>query len=292
MRLTKITEGEVAEMKLEKGISRVMIYSACIILGVIFFYPLFYVITNSLRNLYSTPSLFPKEFSFVNYYLAVTLIPFFLYFRNSVILVVLSLGFSVIMNLLFGYAFARINAPGRNFLFAIVLAQLMIPGIAISIPQYVLFSNIGLKNTYWIWVLGGIGGEAFFIFLFRQFYATIPKDFEDAARIDGCNVLGTIWRVFVPMSKPVIAVVAFFNFQNVWGDYMTPFMYLNEEQYPLAMALFSANYDLPVNIGGRSIPIDPLINAASIIMILPVILVFFIAQKYLVQGIITTGIKG
>jgi multiple sugar transport system permease protein len=194
------------------------------------------------------------QFEINNYYLAVTLVPFFQYLLNSVILVAITLGFGVITNLIYGFAFARINAPGRNIVFTIVLAQLMIPSIALLIPQYVLFTNIGFKHTYWIWILGGIGGEAFFIFLFRQFFASIPKDFEDAARIDGCNIIGIIFRIFIPMSKSAIAVMAFFSFQNIWGEYMTPFMYLKEEQYPLAMALLSTGYDLPAKMGGRTVP--------------------------------------
>ncbi len=220
------------------------------------------------------------------------MIPFSRFLVNSLILVIITLGLGVISNLIYGFAFARLNARGRNIMFTLVLSQLMIPSIALLIPQYVLFSNIGFKHTYWIWILGSIGGEAFFIFLYRQFFASIPKDYEDAARIDGCNLMDIIFRIFVPMSKSAIAVMVFFSFQNVWGEYMMPFMYLKEEQHPLAMVLINVGYDLPVKLGGRSVSIDPLIYAASVIIIIPVVIVFVSVQKYLVQGIVTTGIKG
>jgi len=279
----------MSSMKAEKSRKMVGIYILAIFLSVIFIVPLLFTFSNSLRDLHSSPVLIPTKLNWSNYYLAMTLVPFWDYVRNSVIVTFISVSLAVVMNFLFGYAFARLRAPGRNFMFLLVLSMLMVPAIAIQIPQYIIFSNIGLKDTYWIWVLGGLGGNAFYTFLYRQFLSALPRDLEDAARIDGCSTLAIIWKIFVPLSWPVIAVVAMLDFNGAWGDYMTGYMFLSPKNYPLATALISTSYTLP---NQPTINLEPVINAAALLLTLPVIVVFFLGQRYLVEGIVTTGIKG
>jgi multiple sugar transport system permease protein len=286
---------EVKRIRMKKKIAniinRFVIYSTLIICSFMFFFPFFLTIMNSLQSLEpGTKPVIPEVLRWKNYYLAVTLIPFFNYLKNSFILVVIALGIGVPINLVIGYAFARLRAPGKNVLFTIVLSTMMIPGIVTMIPQYILFSKIGLTNTFWIWILGALGGNAFSIFLFRQFFAAMPRELEEAAKIDGCSVLGTIFRIFVPCAKPVLIVVCVNAFMGAWGDYMGPFMYLAPNKYPLAMALFGGvSYKIE---GSPDLVMDALINCAAIIMTIPSIAGFFISQKYIVEGIVTTGIKG
>jgi multiple sugar transport system permease protein len=266
------------------------LYTILSIISILFLYPLFITVSNSLRNVYSLPTVFlPEKLDFSSYFLATTLIPFWQYSINSLKIVSISLFFGVVMNFLFGYAFARLKARGKDLIFTIMISQMMIPAIAISIPQYILFSNYGIKDTYWIWVLSGIGGNAFVTFLFRQFFANIPRQLEEAAKIDGCSIIGIIWKIFVPLSGPILAVAFFFVFNATWGDYMDAYMYLSESKYPLSMALFGATYNLP---GRPAIKLDTIYSAASVLLIIPVVIVFYAVQKQLIAGITTTGIKG
>lgn len=273
----------------KKRMNLFFMYVLAIFLSLIFLLPLVFTFTNSLRDLYGSPVLIPKTLHWSNYNLAVTLVPFWTYVKNSFIITGISVSLAIVMNFLFGYAFARLNAPGKNAMFILVLSMLMIPGIAIQIPQFVIFSNIGIKDTYWIWILNGIGGNAFYIFLFRQFLSSLPRDLEDAARIDGCSTFTMITRIFVPLSWPSIAVVAMLDFNGAWGDYMTGYMFLSPKNYPLSTALISTSYSLP---NQPTIQLEPVINAAAVLLTLPVIVVFFLGQRYLVEGIVTTGIKG
>ncbi|HZJ58441.1 MAG TPA: carbohydrate ABC transporter permease [Clostridia bacterium] len=272
-----------------KTLNLVFVYILAILLSIIFVIPLIFTFSNSLRDLYSSPVLIPKTLNWSNYNLAVTLIPFWKYVGNSGIITGISVSLAICMNFLFGYAFARLKAPGKNAMFILVLSMLMVPGIAVQIPQFIIFSNIGIKDTYWIWILGGLGGNAFYIFLFRQFLSSLPKDLEDAARIDGCTTFTIIWRIFVPLSWPAIAVVAMLDFNGAWGDYMTGYMFLSPKNYPLSTALISTSYSLP---NQPTIQLEPVVNAAALLLTLPVIVVFFLGQRYLVEGIVTTGIKG
>ena len=289
MKFNRIEVNDMASYTKRKRINLIFVYTLAILLSVVFIIPLIFTISNSLRDLYSSPVLIPDKLNWSNYHLAVTLIPFWRYVRNSGIITAISVSLAICMNFLFGYAFSRLRAPGKNAMFILVLSMLMVPAIAVQIPQFVIFSNIGIKDTYWIWILNGIGGNAFYIFLFRQFLASLPKDLEDAARIDGCNTFSIIWRIFVPLSWPVIAVVAMLDFNWAWGDYMTGYMFLSPKNYPLATALISTSYTIP---NQPTIQLEPVVNAAALLLTLPVIVVFFLGQRYLVEGIVTTGIKG
>lgn len=267
----------------------IFIYSITIFLSLVFILPGLWTLSNSLRDVFGTPVIIPDSLHWENYYLAVTLIPFLSYLKSSLIIVAIAVSLDSTVNLLLGFAFARYRAPGKNLLFTIILSSLMIPGISYAIPQYILYSSIGLKDSYWIWVLMGLGGNAFYVFLYRQFFASIPKELEEAARIDGCSIFQIILKVFVPLSKPVIAVVAVLDFQFFWGDYTVPFMFLSPQKYPLSMALFGNSYTIE---GSPTVNLFPLVNAAAVLITIPIIINFFIGQRYLVEGIVTTGIKG
>ncbi|QHT59188.1 carbohydrate ABC transporter permease [Paenibacillus lycopersici] len=266
----------------------VPLYVALIFFSAIFIFPMYLAFVQALSAWNTTPGFVSVGFHLENFKYATTLIDFWNFTKNSVIICALSL-ISVLTSGLVGYAFARIAAPGRNALFMIVLSTMMLPGIITQIPQYILFHKYGLIDTYWPWVFGGIGGSAFFIFLYRQFFAAIPKELEEAARIDGCSIFRTYWNIFLPMSIPIVATVSIMTFQGTWGDYLGPFMYLKQDHYPLATALSMISYKVE---GNDKMILTSVSTAAAILLIVPVVITFFLGQRYIVEGIVTTGVKG
>jgi len=166
---------------------------------------------------------------------------------------------------------------------------MMVPAAVTQIPQYVLFHEYGLLGTYLPWILGGLGGSPFIIFLYRQFFMNIPKELDEAARIDGCSTYGIIFRVYMPISLPVVATAAILSFNGSWGgDFLGPYMFLQEDQYPLATELLQIGYALP---SAQSIPLPQVQYSAIIVFILPILLVFFLGQRQLVGGIMTGAVK-
>lgn len=280
----------MAKKKASKVRSRIFLYITAILLGIVFIFPFYYLIINSLKSLYVSQSILPQGLHWENFYYAVTLVPFFNQLKNSFLLILYNSIPVLIFNIIMGFAFARLKAPGKNFVFMLLLSTIMLPGVATQIPQYLLFNRLGLRNTFWIWTLNAIGGSAVYIFLYRQFFANIPKELEEAARIDGCSTLRMLLKVFMPLAKPVIVIVTFQDFFSIWSDFMGPFMFLNMEKWPLSTALMGAYYSFPGEAVHRNM--DSVVNAASILLILPVIVAFAFSQKYLVEGISTSGIKG
>jgi multiple sugar transport system permease protein len=208
-----------------------------------------------------------------------------LYARNTLIIAGLSTLGTVLSSSLVAYALAKLRWRGRGAVFAVVLGTMMVPGMALMIPTYLVWNRLGLVGTNVPLWLGSFFGSAFNIFLLRQFYMTIPNELSDAARIDGCSEFAIWWRVVLPLSRPALAVVALFAFMGAWKDYMGPLIYLlHQRQYTLS--LFLANFQ-----STSGTPWE-LVMAASVLVILPVIVLFFLAQKTFIQGIATTGLKG
>ncbi|SFI74743.1 multiple sugar transport system permease protein [Paenibacillus sp. UNC496MF] len=266
----------------------VPLYAALVLFSAVFLFPMYLAVVNAFSAWNTTPGLLPAGFHPENFKYAVTMIDFWKFARNSLILLAITLCTSTFTSGLVGYAFARIVAPGRNALFMIVLSTMMLPGIVTQIPQYILFHNYGLLDTFWPWVFWGIGGNAFYIFLYRQFFASVPKELEEAARIDGCSILRTYWNIFLPMSLPVVATVAIMNFQGSWGDFIGPFMFLKQDHYPLATALSTISYTQ----NGSKLVLQSVTTAAALLILLPVLVIYFLGQRFIVEGIVTTGVKG
>lgn len=264
-------------------------YGILSIFAVVFLVPLYYAIVNSFAPLFSSSVVIPTEFTLINYKYATTLIPFFRYLRNSVIIVAISMGTGLTLDFVYAYALSRLNVRGRDLIFKITLAQMMIPGFAVSIPQYLVFSFLGIKNTFWIYFITALPGGAATIFLYRQYFLNIPYSIEEAAVIDGCGGFDIIFKIFLPMCKPIIAVSAFTAFTGAWGDYMTPYMYLSEKLYPLAYALFGAKFTLPSDPNTK---LNTVVYAAALLFAIPVFVVFFICQKHLVSGVTAGSVKG
>lgn len=185
-----------------------------------------------------------------------------------------------------GYGFARFRLPVSSRLFGIVIAMLIVPGVVLLIPQFILFARLRLTNTYWPWILGALSASPFYIFLFRQFFLTFPRELEEAAEVDGCGPFRIFLQIFVPNSRAVIATVMFFAFAFVWGDYLTPLIYLNVNQTLLPVAMMR-NFRNPQNI-----TIIPVAAAATVLYVLPPLIAFFLAQKHILKGVVMSGIKG
>jgi len=211
-------------------------------------------------------------------------VPLVLYIKNSLILVILSVIGQVIGSSLVAFSFARLKWPGREFCFLLVLSTLMIPPQVTMIPVFLIFKNIGWYNTLRpLWVPSFFGG-AFFIFLLRQFMRSIPVDLEDSAKIDGCSFLGIYARIILPLVKPALATIGIFTFMGTWNDFMGPLIYLSDQElYPLSLGLFALKVIQVGNYG--------LMMAASVLMTLPIIVLFFLAQRQFIQGITLTGMK-
>ncbi len=228
----------------------------------------------------------PEVWRVQNYIDAVTMIDFPRYAGNSVVLATTNASLTVITSALVGFAFARIEAPGRGRLFGLVVALLMVPAVVYVIPQYVVFARIGLVRTWWPWVLWGISASPFHIFLFRQFFSAFPKELEDAAEVDGCSLFRIWWQIFLPNAKPAMAVSFILAFVWVWGDWFSPLLYLTDANTTLAVKLANAYVDPFGN------PLITVTLAASILYALPLIVMFFIGQRYILEGVVTTGLKG
>jgi len=211
---------------------------------------------------------------------------FLLYARNTLIIAVLSLVGMVLSSAIAAYGFARIRFPGRGVMFGVCLATMMIPFPVIMVPTYMIFKHLGWIGTFLpLWVPAWFG-SAFNVFLLRQFFLGIPMELEESAKIDGCSTWGCFWKIILPLSKPVLAVVALFHFLTVWNDLIGPLIYLSHQnQFTLALGLQflqSRAGDTPWNQ----------LMAASTLIILPVLVLFVLAQRTFIRGIATTGLKG
>jgi multiple sugar transport system permease protein len=220
-----------------------------------------------------------------NYRGALNYIPFWRYTATSVFLVVLNIIGNLFSCSLVAFAFARLEWPGRNFSFGLMLATMMIPPQVTMIPYFLIIKHLGWYNTLKpLWVVSFFG-NAFNIFLLRQFMRGIPRDLEDAARIDGCNFLQVYWYMILPLIKPTLACIAIFTFMGVWNDFMGPLIYLSDQRlYPLSLGLYAFNVQAGGDYG--------MMMAGSLLMTVPVIVIFFFAQKYFIQGVTLTGMKG
>lgn len=220
-----------------------------------------------------------------NYIRVLDFIPFWRYVRVSIFLVLVNVILTVFACSLVAYAFARLNWPGRDFCFLLMLATLMIPGQVTMIPHFLIWKALGTYNSLTPLWLAHAFGNAFFIFLLRQFLKGIPRDLEDAAKIDGCGTLRIYWHLMLPLMKPSLAAIAIFTFMGTWNDFMGPLVYIADQRlYPLAFGL----YAFSVQVGNN----PALTMAGSLLMTLPVIIIFFFAQKYFIQGVTLTGMKG
>lgn len=275
---------------LMKRTSRLLGYTILIFTSLLLIAPVFFMVVSSVKvdaEYMSYPiRIFPKVPQWQNYRQVFTMTPFTKIALRTAILAITTATITAFVSSMVGFAFARYTVPGSKRLFGIVIAMLMVPFIVILIPQFILYSKLKLTNTYWPWFLGAMGGSPFYIFMFRQFFLGFPKELEDAAEIDGCNPFQVFWRIFLPNAKPVFATVMIFATNGVWGDYLTPSIYLNSSKTLLGVALATA-FKNPQGIALNTVSL-----AASVIYVLPMIVIFFFAQQHILKGVVTSGLKG
>ncbi|NUT18808.1 MAG: carbohydrate ABC transporter permease [Hamadaea sp.] len=221
-----------------------------------------------------------------NFTAALTEINFPAYLGNSLFLSFLYATLVTLSSAAVGFGFARLRGFGKRPLFVVLLSTMMLPQILTLIPTYVLFARAGLVNTYWPWVLWGLAGSPYLVFLFRQFFAAIPTELEDAAIIDGCGYARIFLRIFLPLSKPVLLTSFVLSFTWIWGDYIAPALFLDPDHTTLAVAISAFYLDPHGN------PDDTVQAAAAALYVVPVLAVFLFAQRYFIRGIVSSGLKG
>jgi ABC-type glycerol-3-phosphate transport system permease component len=249
--------------------------------------PFVWMLSTSLKESYQVfaVSWIPHPIKWSNYVTTFTGLPFGRWLQNTVFITVLNIFGTVISCMVVAYGFARFRAPGRNFLFIIMLSTMMLPGTVTMIPIFYLFKEMGWMNTFLPLIVPAFFGNAFFIFLLRQFFMSIPIDLEEAAKIDGGTTLGILWRIILPLTVPALITVALFQFNGVWNDFMSPLLYLNKPAlYTLALGInfFKSQNNIQWNY----------LMVASVVTMMPSLIFYFIGQKYFVESITLTGMKG
>ena len=269
---------------------KALLYFFLILLVIIFLAPLFWLILSSLKTQQEMvtlpPHFLPHKYQFQNYLLALTKINYLKFLWNTIELSMIYTIPGMITASIFGYAFARFHVRGKDFLFGIVLALLMIPPVSVLIPEYAFFAKLKLVGTYNIWLLWGIGANPLFIYLLRQFFSYFPKELEEAAIIDGSSRLGVLFRIFLPLSKPILITVFILSFLWVYGDFMGPVIFLSGQNTTLAVAM-TTGY-----VVRNGILLVSVLLSGIVIYIIPVLLIFIFGQKYYVSGLLSSGMKG
>ncbi|GAB4560892.1 MAG: carbohydrate ABC transporter permease [Anaerolineae bacterium] len=272
-----------------RGAIRRTIASALLLAGaIIYLVPFLWMLSSSLKPEYQIfampPQWIPRPPRWDNYIAALTYVPFGRFTVNTSIISALTIIGHLLSCSVIAYGFARLRAPGRDQLFILVLATMMLPYPVTMVPLYILFKMLGWVNTFLPLTVPAFFGSPFFIFLLRQFFMSIPTDLEDAARIDGANTAQIIWHIMLPLSIPALATVAIFTFQNTWNDFLPPLIYLHKQSlYTVALGLSFFRSTYTVNWA--------YLMAASLATMVPVILVFFAAQRLFIEGITLTGVK-
>ena len=270
--------------------SRLLAIVLLLVFGTIFILPFAWMVSTSLKPLNETmvlpPQWLPSHPQWKNYPEAMEAMgSFWLYARNSLLLAILTVVGTVISSALVAYGFSRIEWRGRDNLFLLLLATMMIPFPVIMVPVYTLFRELGWIGTFKpLWIPAFLGG-AFNVFLLRQFFLGIPRDLTEAARIDGCSEFRIFWQIILPLAKPALFTVGLFQFMATWNDFLGPLVFLvRQDQFTLALGL--QNYQSM--FGGTS---WHYLMAASTLVVLPVIVLFFLTQRTFIRGISTTGFK-
>ncbi len=259
-------------------------------LSCLFMIPLLITLSDSLKTffeVYEVPRVWvPRPPRLGNFVQIFRMLPFHIFIFNTVCITGLALFGQVLSGCLVGYSFARMRWPFRDFFFVVLLCTIMLPPQVTMIPIFILFNKIGWVNTWLPLIVPAyFGGGVFNVFLMRQFFKTIPIDLEDAAKIDGCSSLRIFATIMVPLAKPAIATICVLGFIGRWNDFQGPLIYLSDHlKYPISMGIymFKSSEFIFVNY----------VMAASLVAVVPVLIIFFSAQQYFVKGIVLTGIKG
>ncbi|EGP5178253.1 carbohydrate ABC transporter permease [Enterococcus faecium] len=269
---------------------KILSYVLMTVIGIILIIPLLWMVFTSLKPMEEIvrypPTFFPENIVWENYLDTIAAFPFWRYARNTLFITVLVVIGNVLSNSFIAYGFAKLDFPGKKLMFALVLSTMMIPGFVTMIPQYVLFSKIGWVGTYLPLIVPSFFGNAFNIFLMRQFYLSINNELIEAAEIDGANHLYIWSHLMLPLTKPALITIAINSFNAAWNDFLGPLLYIqDQEKYTLQIGLqvFQNQATTQWNY----------LMAGATLVLIPTILLFFFAQRYFIEGMdLTGGSKG
>jgi len=284
------TQSWFGRKSVQQTIKKAFLYIVLSVAAALLAIPLFWMLSTSLKSLQHQaawpPVWIPHPLAWRNYPDAYNFLPLGRYTANTLLIVAVTMVGTFFSCPIVAYAFARIRFPGREALFVVLIATIMLPQAVRLIPTYLMFDWLGWLNTYLPLTVPAFFGSPFYIFLLRQYFRTFPEDLADAARVDGANELGILLRIFLPMTGPALAVVAIFSFQSHWNDFFGPLIYLNrEEMRTLALGLYYFKaYQDTTNWGQ--------LMAAASTMTVPVLILFALFQRHFIQGVALTGIKG
>lgn len=272
-----------------RAVATVVSYALLLVGSAIMLLPLLWMVSTALKpqNEVFTfpPQWIPSHFVWQNFSDGWTVLPFNTYLKNTLIIVTNNVVGNIVSCSLAAFAFARLRSRFSTILFMLLLSTMMVPQQVTLIPTFILFRSLGWVNTLLPLTVPAWFGWPFFIFLLRQFFMTLPHDLDDAARIDGCSTLRIYWNIILPLAKPALATVAIFSFMANWNDFLAPLIYLNSpNKFTLALGLLTFQGQYETNF--------PEMMAVSLLVLLPLLIVFFVAQNLFVRGIALTGMKG
>lgn len=277
----------------KKKINRGLIFLLKIVVAVIMFAPIIWVFSGSFKSLteFTTSSnIIPKEATLQNFAYIFNNSNYFVYLRNTVLLMAGTTAGTLLSSALVAYPLARMEFPGKNTIFAIIVGTMMIPNIALIIPQYIMFGKIGWLDSLLPMIVPAFFAYPYNVFLFRQFFRSIPKELDEAATIDGCTKMGIFFKVLVPLSEPTFVTIGVLSCVFWWNELTQPVFYINSDQWrTLTIALMTTF----MYTAGNAFVINwPSIMAASTLMILPPMILYLFGSRFLVEGIKTSGLKG
>jgi len=279
----------LSRYRMQSLAAKIIWYVTLTALGLLFSLPFLWMISSSLkieaRIWIYPPQWIPNPILWENYPKALELMHFWQLLKNTVFLTGVGTLAVVLSSSWIVYGFARLNFPGKNFIFMVLLATMMLPGQVTMIPRFIMFKELGWLNTYFPLLVPALFGDAFYIFLLRQFYLGIPTELDDAAKIDGCNYAGIWWWIILPLSKPALATVTVFSIIRGWNDFLWPLIIIDDSRkfnLALGLAAFRGLYHTQWGY----------LMAASVVVLLPVLVLYAFAQRFIVQGITLTGLKG
>ena len=256
-----------------------------LILSAPFVWMIFCSFQETSADVYAYPPKFPNFLQFRNFAYFITRTNFLKQLKNTMILLVSNMAIGTSASILVAYGFSRFKAKGKRLCFTLLLATLMLPWVVTMVPAYMLFSNVGLVGTFWPLILPSIGGSAYNIFLLRQFFMGIPKELDEAAKIDGCSTFQILTRILLPNSKPILATIIIFSFIGCWSDYVGPSIYLlDENMFTISLGLYTLKQSFVK-------PEWQYILAGCTVYALPMIIVYITCQKAYVRGAIGSAIK-
>lgn len=278
-----------AGIKMRRRIAAVVSFTLLGIGSLMFLTPFFWMLSTSLKTtkeVWAYPTIWiPTEFVFENYSRALTVVPFGRYFINTFIITLCRIAGQVIACSIAAFSFARLRFPGKNALFMLMLSTLMLPGIVTMIPSFIYFTELGWVNTWLPLIVPMLFATPFNTFLLRQFYMTLPRDLDEAAKLDGCTTWQIFRKILFPLTIPAVTAIVVFQFMEGWNDFMGPLLYLRDDHMytvSLGLSFFSGKYKTEWQ----------LLMAASAVAMVPSLILYAVAQKYIIGGIALTGIKG